>query len=306
MPDRVSIRPRAPRGAGRRVLAIVLTFALAGGARVAVDARGVAARTAGPGDAAGGASPDDSLRAFYDSLYADDAPTDTVAAPRPAFRPFDVGERFVYTVRYGLIKAGTATLEVRNLARVDSAWCWRIVSDARSNRFFSKFYRVRDRYVSLMDTTELYSRQYEKHIREGKYRRDERVRFDQRRHLALYDGGRVLPIAPRTQDVLSAMYYIRTVPLEIGKAVYVANHTDGRNYPLVIRVLRRETIEVEAGRFDCIVVEPILRGPGLFTQKGRLTVWLTDDRNRLPVLMRSRMIIGHVSAVLREYTLARR
>ncbi len=284
------IHPTTPRAAAFALVATIVLGSVFGPATAGREAR---------------ATFDDSLRAFYDSLYAGESLSDTVPAPKPAFLPFGVGEKFVYTVRYGLIKAGTATLEVRNVARVDSAWCWRIVSDARSNSFFSKFYKVRDRYISLMDTTRLYSLQYEKHIREGRYRKDERVRFDQRRHLAVYDG-RTIPIAPRTQDVLSAMYYVRTVPLEIGTSISLANHTDGRNYPIVIRVLRRETIEVDAGTFDCIVVEPILRGPGLFTQKGRLTVWLTDDRNRIPVLMRSRMIIGHVSAVLRDYRLARR
>ena len=71
------------------------------------------------------------------------------------------------------------------------------------------------------------------------------------------------------------------------------------------KVHRRERVKVDAGEFDCLVVEPILRGPGLFNQKGRLTVWVTDDKYKMPVLMRSRVVIGHVSAILKEYTLAR-
>ena len=113
-----------------------------------------------------------------------------------------------------------------------------------------------------------------------------------------------MPIAPRTQDILSAMYYVRTLPLEVGQNIAVANHTDGKNYPLIIKVLRRERVTVDAGTFDCIVVEPILRGPAIFQQKGRLTVWLTDDRYKIPVLMKSKVVIGAVAAVLKEYRVA--
>jgi hypothetical protein len=115
-----------------------------------------------------------------------------------------------------------------------------------------------------------------------------------------------VPIAPRTQDVLSALYYVRTLPLEVGQAIALANHTDGKNYPLVIKILGRERVTVDAGTFDCLVVEPILRGPAIFTQKGRLTVWVTDDTTRMPVLMKSKVVIGYVSAVLKEYTLAKK
>jgi hypothetical protein len=86
--------------------------------------------------------------------------------------------------------------------------------------------------------------------------------------------------------------------LQVGRSVYIENHADKKNYPLEIRVLRRETVTVDAGRYDCLVVEPLMRTSGLFRQKGRLTVWLTDDERRIPVLMKSKVIIGSISAEL--------
>ena len=94
-------------------------------------------------------------------------------------------------------------------------WTFRDIR-ARTNDFFSKFFEVRDRYESYMDTTELYSLRYEKHIREGKFKRDEAVDFDQSAHRATYKD-KVVPIPPRSQDVLSALYYIRALPLEVGQ-----------------------------------------------------------------------------------------
>jgi hypothetical protein len=244
----------------------------------------------------------DTTFTFYDSLYANELEPDSFTAVSPGAVGFGAGEKLVFSVQYGLITAGEATLEVRNIANVNGRPCYRIVSDARTNDFFSKFYAVRDRYESFMDTTELYSLRYEKHVREGKFKRDETVEFDQTAHKATYKD-KVVPIPPRVQDVLSALYYVRTLPLEVGQAVSIANHTDRKNYPLMVKVHGRERVKTEAGEFDCLVVEPILRGPGIFTQKGRITVWLTDDARRMPVLVKSKVVIGHVAAVLKSYQL---
>jgi hypothetical protein len=243
----------------------------------------------------------DSLMSVPDSLYMEDSLQTIIEYPVISFVPFGAGEKFVYSVQYGIINAGEASLEVRNIAYIDSIPCYHIVSDARSNRVFSRFFKVRDRFESFMDTLDLVSLYYEKHLREGKYRKDEEVKFDQKAHKAIYKD-RAVPIPPRTQDVLAALYYVRTLPLEIGQSFAVANHTNGKNYPLVIKVLRREQVTVEAGTFDCIVVEPILRSEGLFKHEGRLTVWLSDDKYRIPVLMQSKVVVGAISAVLKSYT----
>ncbi len=250
-------------------------------------------------------APADTTVTFYDSLYAEDIAPESFDMMVPGPVGFGAGEKLVFTVQYGLITAGEATLEIRNVAEIGGRPCYRIVSDARTNDFFSKFFEVRDRYESYMDTTELYSLRYEKHIREGKFKRDESVEFDQIAHRATYKD-KIVPIPPRAQDVLSALYYVRTLPLEVGNSISLANHTDRKNYPLMIKVHGRERVKVEAGEFDCLVVEPILLGPGIFTQKGRLMVWLTDDARRMPVLMKSKVVIGHVAAVLKAYQVAKK
>ncbi len=218
---------------------------------------------------------------------------------------FGVGEKLVFSVQYGIVKAGEAILEIRNIAMMEGGPAYFIVSDARTNDVFSMFYRVRDRFVSLMDTTDLVSLRYEKHLREGKFKNDRFVVFDQQQHMAHY-ADKDVAIAPRTQDVLSALYYVRSLPLKVGQSIALANHTDGKNYPLVVKVMAEERITVDAGTFDCLVVEPFLRYPGIFTQKGRVRVWVTNDKYKIPVLVRSKVIIGEVSAVLKEYKLAER
>lgn len=221
----------------------------------------------------------------------------------PRVVPFGEGERLTFAIQYGLIYAGDATLEVRNIAVIDSVKSYHIISSARTNRAFDLFFKVRDRVESFMDYDYLFSVMFEKHLREGKFRRDEKVVFDQRKHLAVYSD-KEIKIAPNTQDFLSALYFVRTIHIDVGQAVAMANHTSGKNYPIYVKALRRERVKVPAGEFDCLVVEPVLQTSSIFEQKGKLTIWFTDDTLRLPVLMRSKAVVGAFEAVLKEYTLS--
>ncbi len=221
----------------------------------------------------------------------------------PRIVPFGEGELLTFSIQYGLIYAGEATLEIRNIAGVDSARAYHIISTARTSSAFDHVFKVRDRHDSLLDYDNLFSLSFEKHLREGKFKRDEKVTFDQKRHLAIYPDKQV-PIPPNTQDFLSALYYARTLPLDVGQAIAMANHTGGKNYPIYIKVLRRERVKVPAGEFDCLVVEPVLQTTSLFENKGKLTIWVTDDTVRMPVLLRSKVVIGAFEAVLKSYRLS--
>jgi hypothetical protein len=240
----------------------------------------------------GGAEQDDSQLAGFELVHL---------FPREV--PFGEGEIFTYAIQYGLIYAGDATLEIRNIAVIDSARAYHVISTARTSSTFDHVFKVRDRHDSFIDYDNLFSLSFEKHIREGKFKRDEKVVFDQRNHLAIYPDKKV-PIAPNTQDFLSALYYARTLPLEVGQAIAMANHTGGRNYPIYVKVLRRERVKVPAGEFDCLVVEPVLQTTSIFENKGKLTIWITDDTVKMPVLMRSKVVIGAFEAVLKSYTLS--
>jgi hypothetical protein len=90
----------------------------------------------------------------------------------------------------------------------------------------------------------------------------------------------------------------------VGDAVYLANHTGGKNYPIYIKVTGHDTVEVPAGEFDCITIEPVLKTSSIFKHEGKLTIWITDDNLRMPVLLRSKVVVGSFEARLKEYTLS--
>lgn len=215
-------------------------------------------------------------------------------------------ERLVYDVSWGLLSVGQATMVAAEIVDFNDHPAYHIVSEATSNRFCDTFYKVRDINESWLDARSLSSLGYAKKLREGSYYRDEWVLYDGGDFLAKiirqdgsfdYKAG-TAPIS--VQDILSSLYYIRSQDLTPGNEIVLDVNTK-ENWPLVIRVIRRETVRVPAGTFSTILVEPAMRQEGLFIQKGRkLQVWLTDDGRKMPVLMKVEVFFGHISAKLVE------
>lgn len=215
---------------------------------------------------------------------------------------FGVNEKLTFDINYGFINAGVATMEVARLIEYENRPCYQIVSRANSNKFFSTFYKVDDRVESIIDAVGIFSWRFEKNLREGNYRSNRMCSFDQRNQVVLYKED-TLAVPAFVQDALSVLYFIRTQKLEPGMSLYVDNFTDGKLYPLEVKVLKRERVTVKAGAFDCIVVEPLLKSVGVFKHKGKLKVWLTDDRLKMPVLMKSKILVGSIAAELTDYRL---
>lgn len=215
---------------------------------------------------------------------------------------FGVGEKLTFDINYGFINAGTATVEVTNLIEYNKRPAYQIISRAQSNNFFSTFYKVDDRLESIVDAIGLFSWKFQKSLREGSYSTDREFWFNQAEGQAIYNED-TFDVPQYVQDVLSAFYYVRTQELKVGSTMHIDHFDSGKFYPLEVKILKRETITVEAGTFECIVVEPMLKSVGAFKQEGTLKVWLTDDRLHMPVLMKSKVLVGSISAELTDYEL---
>ncbi len=217
-------------------------------------------------------------------------------------RSFAVGEELIFSLEYGPIRAGTGAMKVLGIEEINGKECYHVVSEAKSSNFFSYFFKVDDRMDSYIDIHGIFSRKFEKRIREGKFTSDQVITYDQENNLAFFKGDS-LKISSFVQDALSIFYYVRTQDLEVGKSIIVDSFTDGKLYPLEVAVLRIEEVEVEAGRFECFVIEPSFRGSSVFGQKGKLKIWLTNDERKMIVLMKSKVPFGNIYAKLMEYRL---
>ncbi len=232
------------------------------------------------------------------------APPPAPRPPLPDALPFGPGESLKFSIDYGILNAGQATMEVTGKRRVSGRECLDIRTEARSNAFFSKFYKVWDRAQTFLEPTTLLPWRFEKHQREGGYKKDMLIKFDRPRAFARYENGDEVAMHPHAQDELSAFYYLRTIPLEVGREVFIDNHTNRKNYPLKVLVHGREKVEVPAGTFDCWIIEPVVREGGIFSAKGTMTIWVTTDDRRIPVKMRTKVAVGSVTVSLTDYKLA--
>ncbi len=218
---------------------------------------------------------------------------------------FGLGERLEYKVGYKFITAGTGYFHILPKPLMRSGRkCYDVRFQVRSLKSLEWIFRVRDTYRSVIDIGGIFPWQFEQHIREGNYKRDFKAMFDQNRNIAKVKD-KEYPTPEYVHDIVSAFYYVRT--LDIGKmkkdsTLYLNNFFDDTTYTLGVRYLGRQTIEVDAGEFRCLVIEPLVLEGGLFKNEGRIVIWLTDDERKIPVKVATKILIGYVGAELTRYS----
>ncbi|RMH57792.1 MAG: DUF3108 domain-containing protein [Candidatus Hydrogenedentota bacterium] len=212
------------------------------------------------------------------------------ARAREAWRP---GERLTYAVKYGPIRAGTSILEVEPVEG-HPAWV-RLSLTSRSAGWF--FYRVRSRIESIFDRSRNVTVRTVKNQREGDYHKAIEVEYEREKGKVVEKSeGRkhTTRLVSEARDVLGALYDLRTRKLKPGTTVTIPVQDGLVGYRLPIKILRRETVRVPAGRFSCLVVEPKMESEGVFVRRGRLLIWLTDDERHIPVRVRTMIPVGTV------------
>jgi lipopolysaccharide heptosyltransferase II len=216
---------------------------------------------------------------------------------------FGAGEYLKFDVNYGFISAGEAIMRISDTLYHSNRKCLKIDFAVNSKPFFDMVYKVRDRYQTILDVDGLFPWRFEQHIREGGYTRDFTAEFDQLQHVARTSEGEYR-VPPYVHDIMSAFYFARTIDytnFTAGQKVHLQNFYKDSTYELDVRFRGRQEIEVDAGKFRCLVVEPLAREGGLFKSDGRVYVWLTDDDRRMPVRVSSKIAIGSVDSDLKEF-----
>jgi len=177
--------------------------------------------------------------------------------------------------------------------------------DAYHTRFLLRggtaFFRVNDRYESWFDARTMESLRYAQQIDQGTYERERLFDiFPERRTFT--ESGRAEP-QPSVADPLddgSFLYFLRTIPLEVGKTYEFNRYFRPDRNPVRVTVLRRERIRVPAGTFDAVVVRPTIKTTGIFSEGGRAEVWFADDSTRRMLQMKSRLPFGSLNLYLRS------
>jgi hypothetical protein len=212
-------------------------------------------------------------------------------------------EKLVFNAMWKFVAVGEATLELRGFDDIGGRKAHHIYSYAKSKPFFDVFFKVRDENEAWLDEESKVSLRYVSKISEGGWKKDEMLHFNHPEEtFLLYDNGKMKmgKIPSGIQDVLSALYYVRTLDIETGDSYTVDAHSGDLSWPLTIKVLRKETVKVPAGEFKCFVLEPgIRKNAGITNTSGKMLVWVTADEKKMPVFLRVKIpIIGSVVAEL--------
>lgn len=218
---------------------------------------------------------------------------------------FGFGEKLEYKVGHKLITAGTGYFYIQpKPVYKDGRPCYDIRFEVKSLPSLEWLYKVKDQYRTMLDVGGIFPWEFEQIIREGNYRRHSMAKFNPYNNTATVKN-KTYNTPEYVHDIVSAFFYVRTLDLSSmknGKTFYVKHFFDDTTMTLGVKVHRRETIEVEAGKFKCIVIEPLVVKGGLFKNEGNIFIWLTDDARKIPVKVATKILIGYVGAELTGYS----
>lgn len=226
----------------------------------------------------------------------------SLSKPRPEYQ-FPVGQTYVYGGEWRIFNAGFATLRLEQAGRED-----RIVGTASATGTVALLFHVLDRYESFFDPANFCSHSTSRHIEEGLRRVDTNITFDYQHRKVIFDQKNIRKkeskheehdISNCVSDMLSAIYYVASLPLLPGGVYSFPLNDGGQTINVTVHVEAREKIKTPAGTFDAIRVQPE-SATGLLKNKGKIWIWYSDDAARVPVQARTRMSWGTLTITLQR------
>lgn len=229
------------------------------------------------------------------------AAPDQSAASRRAKVPFGVGERMEFEVRFGRLKVGNAHMEVVALEHLRGRTAWHTAFWVQGGNFL---YRVNDVYESWIDAETLSSLRFVQELEEGGKSTSRKFEIYPERAIFIQTDKREWKEEKSVSNPLddgSFLYFIRTIPLVVGQTYDFDRYFRPDRNPVRIKVLRKERIRVPAGTFNAIVIQPVIKTKGIFSENGHAEIWLSDDDRHIMLQLKSRLSFGSLNLYLKSY-----
>ena len=212
---------------------------------------------------------------------------------------FQAGEQLVYKVFYTVagvyVSAGEASF-TSTVERMNNRPVYHVIGDGKTYSFYDNFFKVRDRYETYIDTATLQPLKFIRNVYEGGYKKYENVTFNKVTNTAVTNDG-VFPVPTCIQDVLSSIYYARNIDFnkyKPGDKIPFALFLDKEVFHMYIRYMGKETVKTKYGKFRAIKFKPLLIKGTIFEGGEKMTVWVSDDMNKIPVRIESPISVGSI------------
>lgn len=219
---------------------------------------------------------------------------------------FQDGEKISFNVFYSVIglyiNAGTADFTISQ-EHINNKPVFHVVGSGSSNPSYDWIFKVRDRYESFIDTASLKPVKFIRDINEGGFKKYENITFNHQSNTAVTTNG-VYKVPACVQDVLSSIYYARNINFNKyreGDKIPFMMFLDNEVYNLYIKYLGKETIKTKYGKFNSIKFKPLLVKGTLFEGGEKMTVWVSDDPNHIPLRIESPIVVGSVKVDMMQY-----
>jgi len=218
---------------------------------------------------------------------------------------FKRGEMLTFRMHYGIIEAGVATLGITEEEKeIAGRKTYHVIGLGQSRGAFDLFFKVRDRYETYIDDKSIVPWIFLRHVNEGGYKIDQSDVFNHFSEKVNVGNNEMYDIEPNMQDMLSAFYAARNLDLGAAKPgeTYSINcFMDKEVWPLKVKFIGRETITTDLGTFKCLKYRPIVQKGRVFKHEEDLNIWITDDKNHIPILGQADVLVGSIKAELKAY-----
>jgi hypothetical protein len=211
-------------------------------------------------------------------------------------------EKLIYNVLWNFVPAGDAVLELKGFNNIDSRKAHHIYLYFSTKSFFDSFYALKGTGESWFDDESKSSLKFRSNIYQGSQTKYEQLDFYPIEKTYLLNDNGILQkgnTKKYEEDVLTALYYIRIIPLKIGGKYALDVHSGNLSWSLTVKVLRKEKIKINLGEFNCFVIEPVIdKDLDLINSTYKMIMWLTDDKKRIPICFKAETPVGSINAVL--------
>lgn len=225
-------------------------------------------------------------------------------AQKPA--AYDVGEWFKFRIHYGFVNAGFATLEVKESVK-ENKKVYHAIGKGYTVGMSRIFFKVDDHYESHFDKLTNKPYQFVRKIDEGGYVKDQEGFFNQDKNKILVkdyknDKEHTMTVTENVQDIVSSFYYLRNHPninkLKVGESIVIDMFFDNEIFKFKLKFLGREDIKTKFGTAPAMIFKPIVQSGRVFKEEESLTVWISDDENKIPLRIKADLIVGSIKADL--------
>ncbi|QAA82574.1 DUF3108 domain-containing protein [Aequorivita sp. H23M31] len=222
---------------------------------------------------------------------------------------YGAGEFFKFRVHYGFVTAGYASLEVKN-ATLKGKDVYHVRGYGKTVGVSRWFFKVEDDYQSYIDKEKDIPYKFIRKIDEGGYTKDVVVDFDHSSKKATVNDKKhnetsVFSFPKNTQDMISAFYYLRNhldvEKIKEGDIIEMNMFFDKENFKFQLKFMGRENLSTNFGEIRTLVFRPYVQSGRVFKEKESLTVWISDDENKIPLLVKANLAVGSLKASLIEF-----